>query len=420
MFEEYYEQVNFVKTPAANKGGQAFLNGRMMPVKSMAKLVLGLCAFLLACSMSFACAEPSACPYDIHLSIMYNYLSEPLQLTFDRMYDALFNGQSSIRVASGVSRSEAEWLVDFIYNEAPELCAYDRWATKVVGSSAGNMEIHLAYKRPLSVQKQFVEQVAKDARNYAGKKSSEGIRAIHDALIRYFEYGKVPGEDTQLAYDALKNRKAVCNGYAQTIAMYCHFAGYSCSYVVGQAYDRQGGPMGGHAWNVACADGKFIWFDATWNDEGKKASSQWYGLNSREMAIRHVPDEEYIPIMNLTSVLPDNVTFSMHLDINNDGGFVRGVTDKTGRTVKAWALDADEYYTPAMVVWNNSDDTVTVEISYRLNGEYSGHWKTGHVKPGSNIAFRTNADFLKDCSGTQEIIWYCNGIKLDSFAWKVK
>lgn len=46
-----------------------------------------VCALFLAV-MLCVCgnAEPRTCPYDIHLSITYNLLSEPERALFDNMY----------------------------------------------------------------------------------------------------------------------------------------------------------------------------------------------------------------------------------------------------------------------------------------------------------------------------------------------
>lgn len=389
-------------------------------MKLLSKLLLGLCALL--CPLSFAYAEPSVCPYDIHLSIMYNFLSEPLQLTFDRMYDALWNGQNAVNVPNGVTRNEAEWLVDFIYNEAPELCAYDRWATKVISTPENDLEIQLAYKFPISVQKQFINDVKQETKKFSNKESAKGIRLIYDEIIRRFDYGFVPGEDTQLAYFALKNDKAVCNGYAQTIVMYCHFAGYPCSYIDGQVFDLQNNSAN-HAWNVALIDEKSIWLDATWDDNGNTSSNNWFGLSTFEMKKTHKPDDEYTPLLETPSALPNllnDVSYSVHLDVNNSDGFLRGISENEGLTVTEKELNEDEFYSPALVIQNNSNSAIQATISCKLDGYYHLTWEECIFIPYSNLAFRINASFLKNQTGNHEIIWYYDEKELVSFTWNVE
>ena len=385
----------------------------------MKNLAIAFMALLLVFAFAPAAdAEPSHCPYDIHLSVMYNTLSDAERLLYDRLYDALYTGQETAAVPSGVSRERAEWMVDFIYNEAPELCAYDRWASQVTTVSGG-MQINLKYKMPLREQERFIQETTSNARYYAGLGQKKGLRAIHDDLSALFSYGYVDGEDTQLAYFALKNRKAVCNGYAQTFVMYAHFAGFTSSYIDGGIRDDKGLTDARHAWNIACENGRYFWLDATWDDEGSTAADTWYGLDGEAMIRTHVPDGEYQPILNLKTVLPENVTCTMHLDVNNDDGYSRGITQQDGAAVRLRDLSSGEYYSPALVIWNDSRGAVSVAVSYKLDGE-TGGWGAYRVEPNSNLAFRTNAAQLKGKTGYHEIVWYCDGIRIDAFTWWVE
>ena len=385
----------------------------------MKHLLVGLCMILAACSiLTVGRAEPSRCPYDIHLSIMYNYLSDAEQALYDSLYDALITGRSAVRVPDGVSRERAEWMTDFIYNEAPELCAYDRWASQVVTVSDG-LEISLKYKLSIQEQDRFIRETAENADYYAKMGESRGLRAIHDHLCLRFDYGTVDGEDTQLAYYALKNNRALCNGYAQTFVMYAHFAGFTASYTDGSVYDEGGAYAGRHAWNIACENGRFFWLDATWDDRGNTSSDDWYDVSGAAILKTHVPDPEYQPILSLDTILPENVTYTMHLDVNDRNGFSRGITQWSGTGVLIQDLAAGEYYSPAMVIWNNSGRTVTAAVSCSLDGQRSG-WNTIAIAPGSNAAFRTNAVQLQNRMGSHEIIWYCGGIRLGVFEWRVE
>ena len=385
----------------------------------MTELLIALFAAALFCLAVFpARAEPSRCPYDIHLSVMYSFLSDAERVLFDRMYDALYEGRDTAAVPAGVSRDRAEWMLDFIYNEAPELCAYDRWASAVV-SVPGGMEVRLKYKLPLSEQGRFIRSAAKEARRFTGLGESAGLRAIHDHLCARFEYGSVAGEDTQLAYFALKNSKAICNGYAQTFAMFGHFAGYTCSYIDGETYLSDGTHYGRHAWNIACAGGRYFWLDVTWDDQGTYTGSQWYKPEDTLMTSTHVPDGEYRPILDLKTVLPDRVKSTMHLDVNGGNGFSRGVTRQSGTSVRLAALSAGEYYSPAMVLWNGGSRPVKADVSYELDGR-RGSWGTAEIRPGSNLPYRTDAEWLRDKTGSHRIVWYFGGIRIGVFTWRTE
>ena len=374
---------------------------------------------LLVCLAAPAFAEPALCPYDVHLSIMYNYLTEPQRKLYDAMYDALRSGKSSVQVPVGMEMSDAKWMTDYIYNEAPELCAYDRWATTVSRNSDGSLTVRLAYKFPISVQDGFIRTAQELAASFANKKEKTALRSIHDYLIKRFSYGSVDGEDTQLAYFALKNNTAVCNGYAQTTAMLCHFAGYSCSYIDGHIRNDDGTAGGGHAWNVAYVDTKFFWFDTTWDDLGRKAGTQWFGLDGKTMGKTHIPDPEYSPIANRVSFLPDTMTYTMHLDLNGKNGFIRGISSRDNPSVSLKTARSGEYFSPAMVLYENGKTVTPVTVSCRMNGSWKS-WGSCSVQPKSNLAFRANTAAQEGRRGRFEITWYVNGNRLGVFHWTVK
>ena len=382
------------------------------------KVLMGAGIVLIAaCILSGRCAaEPSRCPYDIHLSIMYNYLTDDQRLLYDQIYDAIFAEEERVIVPDGMSRSTAEWMIDYIYNEAPELCTYERWSTEVLDTNDGKLEIRFAYKFPRSVQDQFMQEVDELAASFRGMSEKDGIQNIHDYVINRFDYGTVEGEDTQLAYFALKNNKAICNGYAQTVAMLCHFAGYPCSYIDGNVYDNGGEGISRHAWNVASIDTQFLWFDPTWDDTEQVRA--WYGLDGVTMSQTHIPDPEYEPIKYLNSCLPDNVTRTLHLDVRRNNEYLRGLGEQNPVTVSQNDLGLDERYAPAMVIWNNGHADFNVVVSYCLDGK-KGQWNEATINPGSNLAFRISEWEIDEIYGRHDITWYCNGNRVGVFTWKV-
>ena len=379
--------------------------------------VTGTLFFVLRAS---AQAEPSSCPYDIHLSVTYDYLTPDQRLLYDRMYDALRSGQSAVSVPQGVSRAEAEQMLDTIYNEAAELCAYSRWESRVADVSGGALEVQLAYKFPLSVQEQFINEIASLARSFSGQTPYAGIEAIHDYLIRRFVYdtGWSFANDTELSYFALKDNKAVCNGYAQTLAMLGHFAGYTCSYIDGSVYGDDGAYVGQHAWNVACVDGRFLWYDATWDDAGSQPLRKWFALDGAEMARTHKPDAEYSAFALLKSYLPEKLSWKLYLDVNDRQGFVRGASGDVSPALSLSQLKAGEYYAPALVLYNEGQSDFPAIVSYRLEGQTIS-WGEYRVPAGSNLAFRTLAAQLRGKTGAFAVSWYVNGIPLCVCRWTV-
>lgn len=314
-----------------------------------------------------ASATPRYCPYDIRDSIMYNYLTWPQGQLFDAMYDALYAGEEVVAIPDNLTDDEILWMIDYIYNEAPELCAYDRWNTQVWGYDGDggwvSTEIHLAYKMPIEEQRQFIADVSEVAASFSGQAESEGIASIYQYVCSRYGYGTVDGADTQLAYFAWNNDVALCNGYAQTMALLCHLAGYRCSYIDGHTYGDDGS-VGAHAWNVVAVDDRLYYCDSTWDDAGEYPNWEWYGLSADQMNQRRMPDPEY-------AVLPA------------DGSMARGGASASPTALGATASNLT-YVTPlytmsvpsswaGSVVWQYIDEEYDFEGMTTMGYELSAY-----------------------------------------------
>jgi len=108
----------------------------------------------------------------------------------------------------------------------------------------------------------------------------EKIKAIHDWICTYLHYDNDSLSKSRLApYSAtevLKNRKAVCLGFANLYAALCRSINIPCSVVTGYALGISSGSTEwtekivngteeNHAWNEAYVDGRWIIIDSTWD-----------------------------------------------------------------------------------------------------------------------------------------------------------
>ena len=92
--------------------------------------------------------------------------------------------------------------------------------------------------------------------------------ALHDAIIYAIDYAYEPDgstpEDELWAHSVLgvfEKQSGVCESYAKTFQMLLNFMGVENVLVTGQSKG------GNHAWNLAkMDDGKWYWFDLTWDD----------------------------------------------------------------------------------------------------------------------------------------------------------
>ena len=116
--------------------------------------------------------------------------------------------------------------------------------------------------------------------------------AIHDYIVENCEYGYTDYEREYAyrAYGVLVQGKAVCNGYAEAMALLLSCAGIENSIVTGEA----GGEL--HAWNIVNLDGEWYQVDATWNDplpdRGNFVGHTYFNVTDDVLDDTHVWNDE--------------------------------------------------------------------------------------------------------------------------------
>lgn len=256
----------------------------------MKKLLFAVLAALLLCAAGGAAADPACIPYPVRCSVYYQTLDSGKKQVFDALYDALWRCDSQVDVPPVCTREEARAMLNQIFNECPELCAFEPTRclceANTSGAGARIYRFHLRYKRTEAEQRDFIARV----RGIAG-----GFRSFGDVLnyvCATMEYDYV-SEDAgkRFAYECMQRGKGVCNGYAQVVVMLCHFAGIECSYINGTAAD------GGHAWNIVGVGGRYTLVDVTWADvDSSVRNDAWIGLSTAEMNATHTPYPDRYPI----------------------------------------------------------------------------------------------------------------------------
>ena len=118
------------------------------------------------------------------------------------------------------------------------------------------------------------------------KTTYQKVEAIYDWItekVRY-DYSHLNNNSYLLqftAYAAVRNRTAVCQGYANLLYRLANDAGIDCRIITG----------GNHAWNIIqMNDGKYYCMDATW-DEGKNSYS-YFLKGLPEFSRTHTPETD--------------------------------------------------------------------------------------------------------------------------------
>lgn len=125
-----------------------------------------------------------------------------------------------------------------------------------------------------------------------GKKSDAAkVKAAHDYIIKNTAYdydnyiiNQIPKAD-YTAVGVLKNKTAVCEGYAKTFYALMNLMNIPCKMVTGT------GNGVGHAWNMVKVGGKWYHIDVTWDDpvpdEKGNIGYGYFLLSDQEMARDH-------------------------------------------------------------------------------------------------------------------------------------
>lgn len=119
--------------------------------------------------------------------------------------------------------------------------------------------------------------------------TAERVRVLHDYLVLNCEYDienyKLSNitQESRLAYGALVNQKAVCQGYCAAFSLLCERAGVRCIVVGGNAPNSRDS----HAWNVVLIDGVRYFIDTTHDDpvpdRKSSVSHKYFCLTEDEM-----------------------------------------------------------------------------------------------------------------------------------------
>ncbi len=143
-----------------------------------------------------------------------------------------------------------------------------------------------AYKLYEKVEKVLAQIIKPGMTDY------EKELAIHDYIIVHCQYGyeNSAKDYAYRAYGALVQGKAVCNGYAEAMALLMTCVGIENQIVTGTADGEL------HAWNQVCLDGNWYQVDATWDDplpdRGVFAGHEYFNVTDEIMDARHDWNQE--------------------------------------------------------------------------------------------------------------------------------
>lgn len=170
----------------------------------------------------------------------------------------------------GLTTGNVAAVVGKIVNAHPELVYVAKYGYMRNIYTGQVTSLKITYKPNAATEKkQLAAAIAKVNRQVktSGMKPAEIVLAYHEYITSTIEYdtsdlasyNQVTGRDHMYdMYGVLVKKKAVCQGYAETMWYFLRKAGVPCG-IATSTYIN-------HAWNVVCIDGKWYHVDATWDD----------------------------------------------------------------------------------------------------------------------------------------------------------
>lgn len=142
-----------------------------------------------------------------------------------------------------------------------------------------------------NIKNQMIEQTSSDD-------TYTKIAKVHNWLIYFVNYeNNVTSKDQHTIYGALKNGKAVCEGYARAFKYLMDGVGVPCVLASGTGQNSQG-QTESHAWNYVQIEDKWYAVDVTWDDpvvsgggeQTREMKNKYFLKGSEEFLKDHTED----------------------------------------------------------------------------------------------------------------------------------
>lgn len=284
--------------------------------KNKRLFILAMVLFLL-----FSCVSPALAvlnkPYDTEptspvwhtydpaLHYYYQQLSTVEKRLFSARYDAIALGKPElwdfpVSGANALNRSRAYYALTM---DCPELMFMNEsmfWDELPRPAASFWTEHPREMERKLQECAAALEEIR--AMPEWGETDFDKEWALDRYLVTHCEYEVetyettadfVPDAAIRTAHSALVYGKAVCLGYAYSVAFALRCFGIECLVTTGRITWPASREGDGHAWNMAKIDGDWYVYDPTWEDA-------W---DSPENAYREAFTEDFAPFFNVTNSL---------------------------------------------------------------------------------------------------------------------
>ena len=210
-----------------------------------------------------------------------NFIPYSYQDLLDIVYSTINNGWESFTfycpneytecINDMETISNDEITLTHINNYVHPYNSFNSLKTKIMESGEINISINYVYTKD---QIDKINTEVKRIMNLVVKKDNsdyENIKALHDYIINNTKYDEEKTEfadskyASSIAYGALFEHYATCNGYTDTMAIFMSLMGIK-NYKIATTKADLKTTSTGHVWNAVYLDGKWLHMDLTWDD----------------------------------------------------------------------------------------------------------------------------------------------------------
>ena len=179
-------------------------------------------------------------------------------------------------VENFTTQESAEFVNDY---RAPSFAEPDK-SKKLSGSPAENLKSLFEATGPkvitsmgrMNITEAQYQEIAEFTTDLVAGKSSQ--TEMHNAIFEWITKNIKYGQSDPDPYAVFKNKKCVCQGYANLLTVMCYSQGIPA--VVVNGFLNGYGVYGGHAWNYVCPDGVWMVSDPTNNGRWKMSEISKY------------------------------------------------------------------------------------------------------------------------------------------------
>ena len=233
----------------------------------------------------------------------YQQLTDQEQTLFLQVLTALEAVEKTIGPLKFPDKRSLETIMEAIWYDCPEIFWYTGNYTYTYYTRSDYWEVTLTpsyhWDRQQAIQhKNFVDEtLAPLLQQLKNLSDYEKVLGVHDFLIDRTAY--TPSYLGTTLFEALHDKKAVCEGYTRVTQYALQQLDIPVIYVAGDATNSSG-DRSAHAWTFAQVDGAWYLLDVTWDDPYLSNGQQkklytYFCVTTEEMARNHTPSLETFP-----------------------------------------------------------------------------------------------------------------------------